>query len=370
MFGLNTLQFYIFRRFLANLLLCLMAVLVIYMVIDYVGKIQKFSGIPLKVVGYYYIFVIPFILNLVISIVMLLSAMFTMGALAKNSEITAMRAAGLSIFYISRPVIYFALLVTLANIAFNETLMPRVNQYREKMYRTLIRKVPPVRNAQRYDFIYIGKNNVIYRFKGKYDAVARAGENVVIEFFEGSKLYKSVTCGAFRWDGKAKNWEGRDCVVRSFFENDSLTLERQKILRAFPRPLVEKPDDILREQRLPDEMNFFELSGYIESLKRAGQEMMKINSLRADLHYKLSLPFITFIVVVFGVSLTVRSGRRGIARVFGIGLIIGFLYYFTVQLGLGLGRSGSLHPVLGAWMGNLLFLPVSVAYFLRVTKFE
>jgi lipopolysaccharide export system permease protein len=70
------------------------------------------------------------------------------------------------------------------------------------------------------------------------------------------------------------------------------------------------------------------------------------------------------------VALTVKAGRRGATRVFGLGLLIGFVYYFLVNLGLGLGESGGVHPVMGAWLGNLVFFPISLVHFWKVTKKE
>src|SRR3989339_741515 len=73
------LHLYLFRRFLNNLLFCTAAILVIYIVVDYVGKIKKFSGVPLSTKALYYLVSMPSIINLVFSIIMLLTAMFTIG---------------------------------------------------------------------------------------------------------------------------------------------------------------------------------------------------------------------------------------------------------------------------------------------------
>src|SRR3989339_889338 len=141
-------------------------------------------------------------------------------------------------------------------------------------------------------------------------------------------------------------------------------------ITVFPAAIEARPEEILKERKQPDEMNFVELKDYIDSMKRTGEDPMKIESLRADLHFKVSLPFITIIVVMFGVSLTVKVGKNGVARVFGVGLLVGFVYYFFMKLGLGFGKSGALHPVIGAWLGNIIFFPLSAGYFFRVSRLE
>jgi len=287
--------------------------------------------------------------------------------LAKNSEITAMRAAGISIFSITRPIVYLAIVCTLCNIAFNETLMPRINQARQRMYTVFVKKQELTNEISRRNFFYIGKKNVIFHFKGSYDAVRKRGDDVEIEFYRAGRLWTRVSCRILAWENKA--WTAVDGTVRTFFD-DSLSTEYFSRLTVFPAAIEARPEEILKERKQPDEMNFVELKDYIDSMKRTGEDPMKIESLRADLHFKVSLPFITIIVVMFGVSLTVKVGKNGVARVFGVGLLVGFVYYFFMKLGLGFGKSGALHPVIGAWLGNIIFFPLSAGYFFRVSKLE
>jgi len=268
---------------------------------------------------------------------------------------------------ISRPVLILAFFMMILNFAFNETLLPKLNQVRENMYRTLIKKQAPNSRVSRNNFYFLGKQDIIFHFRGKYDAQSKKGEQVDIEFYGESELRYRLTCKTFVWEGEG--WVARDGSLRAFFK-DSIGVRHFKMLSHFPVPIAEKPDDILRRRRHPDEMNFFQLKRYIDSMVRAGEGREKTNKLSADLHFKASLPVISFILVLFGISLTVKVGKAGMAKVFGLGLLIGFMYYFLVHLGLGLGKSGTVNPVLGAWLGNLVFFPISAVYFFKVTKLD
>ena len=361
------LHLYLFRRFLNNLLFCTAAILVIYIVVDYVGKIKKFSGVPLSTMALYYLVSMPSIINLVFSIIMLLTAMFTIGNLSRHNEITAMRSAGLSIFSITRPVIYFTFFLVLLNIIFNETILHRINQLREDMYQTVIKKRPKDYDVRDGNFYYVGRNDILFHFKGLYDARPKVGEDVGIDFFDKTILQHKLSCRRLVW--VKDHWQAEDGLIRSF-SKDGFTSRRFARLSDFPRRLMDRPEDILKKEVTTDEMNFRELSDFIDNMKRTGQDPANINARRADLQFKFSLPFISFIIVMFGVSLTVKTGRAGMSRVFGIGLFCGFFYYFLVHLGLGFGRSGTVNPVLGAWLGNMVFFPLSAAYFYKVSKLE
>jgi len=293
--------------------------------------------------------------------------MLTIGGLAKTSEITAMRASGVSLASISTPIILFSLLMVLGNIVLNETVLPKANSTRERLYKTLIRRQPANQPAVRTDFIYRGYNDVIFRFRNHYDSERKRGEAVDIEFFINGKLFKKVSCRSLEWE--QNGWVAKEAVVRSF-ENDGVQTERFPEFRDFPVAIKEKPDDILRPKKVSDEMGYMELREYIEILKRAGESPYRVNKLITDLHVKLSMPFIIFVVTLFGVALTVRTGKRGMARNFGIGLFIGFLYYFCVNFGIGMGQGGNINPFIGAWLGSIVFAPIGMLYFLKVARYE
>jgi lipopolysaccharide export system permease protein len=293
--------------------------------------------------------------------------MLTIGGFAKTSEITAMRASGVSLASISMPIILFSLLLALGNVVLNDTVLPKANMTKEKLYKTLVRKQPVTQSAVRTDFIYRGYNDVIFRFKSHYDSERQRGEIVDIEFFVDRKLYRKVSCRSLEW--VKDSWVAKEAVVRSF-ENDGVQTERFAEFRDFPVVIKEKPDDILRPKKNSEEMGYMELRKYIEILKRAGESPYRISKLVTDLHVKLAMPFIIFVVSLFGVALTVRTGKRGMARNFGIGLFIGFLYYFCVNFGIGMGQGGNVNPLFGSWLGSIVFAPIGMLYFFKVARYE
>ena len=112
-------------------------------------------------------------------------------------------------------------------------------------------------------------------------------------------------------------------------------------------------------------MNFIELKQYIDRVRREGG---KANNYIADLYFKISYPMINLIVVLLGIALTTKVGKRGLARVFGVGLLICFAYYIFTKLGLAFGHSGELHPFVAAWLGNIVFLILGLFLFIRIAR--
>lgn len=100
-------------------------------------------------------------------------------------------------------------------------------------------------------------------------------------------------------------------------------------------------------------MGFFELYPYIRKLEAEGYDATRY---RVDLHGKMAFSIVSIILLVIGISFSLRSERSGgVAQSIGAGVVIGFSYWLVFAFSLSLGRSGTLYPLLAAWLPNLLF---------------
>ncbi|MDO5577287.1 MAG: LptF/LptG family permease, partial [Fibrobacter sp.] len=87
------------------------AVIVIFVVIDYVSNLKKFQNALLSEVMQYYWYYLPWIIQIMIPVVLLLATMFSIGRMAKNNEITAMRASGINIRQLTFPLLFVGLIL-------------------------------------------------------------------------------------------------------------------------------------------------------------------------------------------------------------------------------------------------------------------
>ena len=103
-------------------------------------------------------------------------------------------------------------------------------------------------------------------------------------------------------------------------------------------------------------MNFHDLSNYIRNF--SGTSPKLIARLRVDLHQKISLPFMSIVVILIGSGFALRVRQRSKAgALLGIGMsiVIGFTYYAFMASFIALGKSGVLPPFISAHLANLLF---------------
>lgn len=136
MFKLKKIDLYILKRFLTlfmmTFLICLFILLMQFLwrhLADLVGK-----GIGVLVLGEFFVYAIFTLVPMALPLAILLASLMTFGNLGENFELTAMKAAGISLFRIIRPLIIFIALVSIGAFYFSNQVLP-VSQ--KKLY-TLI----------------------------------------------------------------------------------------------------------------------------------------------------------------------------------------------------------------------------------------
>jgi lipopolysaccharide export system permease protein len=157
----------IFLGFSAGLMI---AIIVIFIVIDYVSNLKKFQGVLFSDVLLYYWYYLPWIIQIMIPIVLLLASMFSLGRLAKNSELIAMKASGINIRQLTFPLLFLGLFLAVGTFYGGEWILPNANQLRNDLSQNMKNQVRPDRNKNsarefRRDFYYFGNPQTIYFFK-------------------------------------------------------------------------------------------------------------------------------------------------------------------------------------------------------------
>ncbi len=100
------------------------------------------KGLPWTVVVEYFILTIPFLVAMTISMSVLVAVLHTFSRLARDSEITAFRAGGISLGQLVRPVLAAATLVAVVAFLFGDQILPRTN-HRLRTLMTAIGRTKP-----------------------------------------------------------------------------------------------------------------------------------------------------------------------------------------------------------------------------------
>ena len=123
---MNILQRYIAAQFFKNTAITMSGFIAIYMLIDFFEKFDKFMGAgkPVSLVIKYFLLSIPFILDQMAPVCILLGGVITLGMLNNSNELLALKAGGLPLGKLTRPIIFSGLAVTLLLLAMAQFILP------------------------------------------------------------------------------------------------------------------------------------------------------------------------------------------------------------------------------------------------------
>ena len=130
---------YVMGSFLRNFALVLAAITVLFLIFTFfelVGDIIRFRT-PLVTVGDYLLNLIPYILYNMAPLCSLVAVLITFGTLSRTSELTAMKATGVSLYRIVVPILVLAGLLAASLFAFDELYLPQANRRQEALLSTI-----------------------------------------------------------------------------------------------------------------------------------------------------------------------------------------------------------------------------------------
>ena len=350
---MKILDRYLLREFIGYLGLGLAGFIVIFVVVDIFQKIDVFLDhhAPLHIVARFYLYRAPEVVVQVLPVALLLASFLALGQLNKFGELTAMRGAGHSLVRILVPVFGVAAAATLVALALGELVVPRANRERDAIYDQQIQGLRRPVITERADITYLGKGGRIYSVR-LYEVPAKRMHEVSLMEFHAGTMTRRIDAQDASWDGR--RWVFANGMMRTFQNGDERALPFGHLVVA---SLTERPEDFAKEIPSPEQMNYFELRGYVERLRASGA---RVANFLVDLHAKLAFPLINLIVVMIGASVATRLRLQSAAFGFGLSVAIAFVYYAFMRTGQALGHNGALPPYLAAWLGDLVFGTVGV----------
>ena len=361
---MGILFWYIFRQYMKVFLLCMTAVLTVYLVVDFFEKLRNFlkHDAELLVMLTYFLYRIPDISFQLAPLAALMATILTLGFLNKNHEITAMRSCGMSYYQIATPFLVFGMVASTILFTFTAVLVPLSNRHAEYIKNVVIQKKPEALTLDPDGlWLRFGQNALL-----KIDSVNPDGELLeglsLYEMDEGFELKEIIE--AEKASYTPEGWVLQSVNTRELDQNGRVqgTQHEQFLIEL---PLT--PNDLRTWMAVdPKNLTLRQLGNSIERLDRDGH---KSDRLLTDYWGRMAFSTVTFIMTLIGLSLSfLRTGTRGITVARGIGqaLAIGFLFWATHSVGITLGRNGALLPIVSGWFGVSMFLVVGVNLFLRV----
>ena len=306
----------------------------------------------------YFLCIIPSISVQVTPVAALLGVTFCLNQLNKHRELMIMKAVGLNVRRIISPLLCSSLIISFGVLALDEMLVPA---YTQKANVIRLTKIENRSVKSMFEHISFKHGNRFFYIK-VYNSQAREMDTLqVIE----QRLDKTVSCridasrGKWNKYNNEYEWTLFDGIKRYFTPlGEVQNIEKFQELKLV---LKYSPEDF--KEMSSEEMNFSSLFKYITSLKESGYYP---RDMLVDFYQKISFPFATFFITLAGIPFALRSKRSGMATGFGMSVVIAFVYWVSMSLGLAWGKASALPPPIAPFLPNIICFMIGT-YLLQKT---
>ncbi len=357
---------YITREFILPFFYCLIVFISLYVVIDLCSRLEDIikHHVELTVLLQYYLAFLPIIFVRTAPIACLLSTLYVLGNLAKYNEITALKAGGVSIWRLALPFFYLGLIVSILTLAINDKIIPQANLISTTVKEERLNKEKKDTGQRTVENIALyGTHNRLIHVSKFYAQDKVLKDITILEQDENERVTAKIQAKSARWIRDA--WVFFDCVIYNF-DQDGETQDEPSFFKKMIIDIEERPKDFLRRESSAEFMSYRKLQGYINRLSGSGAKI--VQKLLVDLHYKVSFPFVSLVIVFLGIPFALSAQGTGKVASIGLCIVIGFSYYSVEALSLALGKRGILPPFLSAWFANILFSTVAIMLMHRTPK--
>ncbi len=354
---------YISKAYLRYFLLSVTAFSGTYLLIDFLDKIDDFVGksTPSATVVLYFINSLPLFFVRVAPIAILMASFMTIGSLSRTGEITAMRAGGLSLVKIAKPLIIVTLIITVGIVLIQEMVMPVSARTMKDIWNIQIKgeKGP---QAVRDNVWYRSGDRMIYIKQ----ALPQDGQLHDITIFNLNDQFNIVKRSdadhAEYLDGE---WQFNNAAVRKFNPATGEVTERS-VSKKTQLPFSKTPEDFKHVEATLGELTFIDL--YRKSKKLSSEGYSTVRH-QVDMHTHIASPFACLIMVLLGIPFALHRGRSAsLASGIVVSVLIGVSYFILNSIATVFGYSGILPPIIATWAGNIIFALIGIWFILFRTE--
>jgi len=367
MFGI--LDRYIGRSILLTSLLVLMTLVALASIFAFISELDDVGkGNYTVTSAMQYVFLtIPGKAYLLFAPAVLLGSLLGLGALATNSELTVMRAAGVSGARIIRAVVVTGVGLMLLIAVLGETIMPRAEQIAEELRLTALEKRLSVKGSRGLwlksadHFVNIGTVMPDFTLL-----------DVTIHRFESNALRMALRAARARL--QSDDWLLEDIGITTLSGSGILTeridsvLWKDYVRRNTVTSINSGVDFRIPELVSADVLKSISVSPESLSARNLYDQVRYLNdnqldSRRIELAFwvKIASPLSTLVMLMLSLPFVFASQRSGGAgqKIF-IGIMLGIVYVLLNKLLTQLALANGLSPALSALLPLICFLGVAI----------
>lgn len=367
MFGI--LDRYIGRSILLTSLLVLMTLVTLASIFAFISELDDVGkgNYTVTSAAQFVFLTIPGKAYLLFAPAVLLGSLLGLGALASNSELTVMRAAGVSSARIIRAVVITGVGLMLLIAVLGETIMPRAEQIAEELRLTALEKRLSVKGSRGLwlksadQFVNIGTvmpdftllDVTVHRFESNSLRMALSAararlqsddwllEDIAITTLSGSEVV-TERVDSVLW----KDYVRRNSVTSNNSEAD---LDIPELVSADVLKSISVSPESLSARNLYDQVRYL------------NDNQLDSRRIELALWVKIASPLSTLVMLMLSLPFVFASQRSGGSgqKIF-IGIMLGIIYVLLNKLLTQLALANGLSPALSALLPLICFLGIAI----------
>ena len=316
-----------------------------------IGKLVSQQNVPLLVAIEYFLWEMPAYLLLVIPMAMLFGTLLSVGRLSSESEITALKAGGISLVRMFLPLAVVGLAVSLLALVMQEALVPLANDRAAYLRQSAIEHISPAASTlSAVTTLPAGGRQVT--IAGGLDAATQTLLNVtVLRYDTHQALDEMIISEKAKYD--PPTWTFQNATTYHFSGGDVGETMVSPVLQV---DIGERPNEIAKhtlQANDPENLSRSEIKSVLDNGNLSDTQRRQFTATYAA---KLARPFTSLVFVLFAFPLGMRRIRGGGAALgFGLALAIVFVYYVITTIALAIGSLALPLAGIAAWTPNALF---------------
>ena len=322
-----------------------------------IGKLVSNEHAPLWAALAVFLWSLPSDVVLVIPMALLLGTLLAVQRLSGESELTAMKAAGITFGRIVAPLLAVGMVMSFVTLYLQESVVPYANDQLTEIENVAINHISAFNRDLTVSAPLPGGGRQV-TIATAYEPHSRALLHVTLIQYDNHNDPRQVVF-ADRAEFTVDKWTLQNSSVYRF-NPDGTTLAEPRIAQQEVE-IGEKPTDLMKRMSNDDPENMSRTQ--IADVVRSGQlTETELRKYVATYQEKLARPFACFVFILIAIPFGLRSIRSSgsTSLGFGLSLAIVFVYYVVMTICSFAGEAFLPYAWLWAWIPNLLFTAIGL----------
>lgn len=318
-----------------------------------VDKIVR-ENIPYMIILKTIVFKIPDYIIQAFPIAFLMATLLTTSRFSRDHETTALRSGGIKFKRLMLPILFNSLVISFISFQMNERLIPLTSKYGQKAWDEYSRiqnkgQMP----ADSNNIYFRGPDNKFFHVQ-RFDRSTQTMENIVVANTDNTKDREVIVAQSGSW--KNNVWTLKNGIIHFYPSGSDFTFREEKF-NVTTLDVKVNLEDIIAQQKNPQELTIVKLKQLIDARKTAGFEARE---LEVEYYLRYARACATFFAAVISAPMGFIFARLGNYIGVALSIILIFIYYVAESIGRVIGINGIVPTYTASWSSNIVFAVIGL----------